>query len=99
MDNNSDYRTNIIGAGKVGCAISVDMDENAVHKTNSFFWDTKGNDVLEATVPPLYGAAGLPTLRGLLAESLLILKKTAFLFSVGLTLYTNVLLQKKICLN
>ena len=37
MDNKSDYRTNIIGAGEVGCAIPVDMDKSAIHKTNSFF--------------------------------------------------------------
>ncbi len=56
MDNKSDYRTNIIGAGEVGCAISVDMDKSAIHKTNSFFWDTKGNDALGTTALPFYGA-------------------------------------------
>ena len=56
MDKNSVYRKKIIGAGEVGCAISLGMDKNAVHKTNSFFWDTKGNDVLGATALPFYGA-------------------------------------------
>ena len=56
MEKNSAYRTNIIGAGEVGCAISVDLDKSSVHKTNSLFWDTKGNDVLGATALPLYGA-------------------------------------------
>lgn len=56
MDKNSELRTNIIGAGEVGSAISVDMDKNYVHKTNSFYWDTKGNDFLGAIVLPLYGA-------------------------------------------
>ncbi|QQZ60463.1 class I SAM-dependent methyltransferase [Paenibacillus sonchi] len=55
MDNNT-VRTNIIGAGEVGRAISVDMDKNAIHKTNSSFWDTKGNEILGATALPLYGA-------------------------------------------
>jgi SAM-dependent methyltransferase len=32
------------------------MDKNVIHKTNSLFWDTKGNDVLGATALPLYGA-------------------------------------------
>ncbi|MGO4697909.1 class I SAM-dependent methyltransferase [Paenibacillus sp. 2TAB26] len=32
------------------------MDKNAVYKTNSFYWDTKGNDFLGAIVLPLYGA-------------------------------------------
>jgi len=56
MDKNSVYRTNIIGAGEVGSAISVDMDKNVIHETNSLFWDTKGNDILGATALPLYGA-------------------------------------------
>lgn len=56
MDKNSGYRTNVIGAGEVGVAISVDMNTNAIHETNSLFWDTKGNDVLGATALPLYGA-------------------------------------------
>jgi len=56
MDNNSGNRTNIIGAGEVGVAVTVDMDKNAIHKTNSVFWDTKGSEVLGATSLPLYGA-------------------------------------------
>lgn len=56
MDKNSDYRPNIIGSGEVGCAISVDMDKERIHKTNCLFWDTKGNDVLGTTALPLYGA-------------------------------------------
>lgn len=56
MDKNSGYRTNVIGAGEVGVAISVDMDTNTIHETNSLFWDTKGNEVLGATALPLYGA-------------------------------------------
>ncbi|MCL6604680.1 MAG: class I SAM-dependent methyltransferase [Paenibacillus sp.] len=56
MDKNSVYRTNIIGAGEVGSAISVEMDKDSIHKTNSIFWDTKGNEILGATALPLYGA-------------------------------------------
>lgn len=56
MDKNSVNRTNIIGAGEVGSAISVDMNKASIHKTNSIFWDTKGNDILGATSLPLYGA-------------------------------------------
>ncbi|GAA0134521.1 class I SAM-dependent methyltransferase [Paenibacillus sp. YSY-4.3] len=56
MDKNSVNRTNIIGAGEVGSAISVDMDKDSIHKTNSNFWDTKGNEILGATSLPLYGA-------------------------------------------
>lgn len=32
------------------------MDKNTVYQTNSFYWDTKGNDTLGAIVLPLYGA-------------------------------------------
>ncbi|TGE34758.1 class I SAM-dependent methyltransferase, partial [Desulfosporosinus fructosivorans] len=32
------------------------MDKNSVYRTNSFFWDTKGNDILGATALPFYGA-------------------------------------------
>ena len=56
MNKNSVYRTSIIGAGEVGYAISADADKNSIHKTNSFFWDTKGNDILGATALPFYGA-------------------------------------------
>ncbi|MGN7356738.1 class I SAM-dependent methyltransferase [Paenibacillus sp. SAF-054] len=54
MDNHSN-RTNIIGAGEVGVAVTVEMDKNSIHTTNSSFWDTKGNEILGATSLPLYG--------------------------------------------
>ncbi|MDN4067937.1 class I SAM-dependent methyltransferase [Paenibacillus vini] len=56
MDKNSSYRTNVIGAGEVGRAVSVDMDNDSIHKTNVAFWDTKGNEILGATALPLYGS-------------------------------------------
>ena len=56
MDKISVNRTNIIGAGEVGSAISIDMDKDAIHQTNCLFWDTKGNDVLGTTALPKYGA-------------------------------------------
>jgi SAM-dependent methyltransferase len=56
MNKKPVYRTNIIGAGEVGVASTVDMDKSAVHQTNSLFWDTKGNDVLGTTALPFYGA-------------------------------------------
>ncbi len=56
MDKKSLNRTIIIAAGEVGVAISDDMDKNVVHKTNSLYWDTKGNDFLGAIVLPYYGA-------------------------------------------
>jgi len=56
MSKNGVNRSNIIGAGEVGRAISVDMDKNAVYKTNSFYWNSQGNDFLGAIVLPYYGA-------------------------------------------
>lgn len=56
MGKNSDHRTNIIGAGEVGYAVSVDMDKEAIHETNNLFWDTKGNDIIGTTALPFYGA-------------------------------------------
>jgi hypothetical protein len=59
MKINLKHRTNIIGAGEVGYATSIDMDKDNIHKTNSSFWDTKGNEVIGTTALPLYGAFNL----------------------------------------
>ncbi len=56
VEKNNGSRTNIIGAGEVGYAISVDEDKHTIYKTNSSFWDTKGNEVIGTTALPLYGA-------------------------------------------
>jgi 2-polyprenyl-3-methyl-5-hydroxy-6-metoxy-1,4-benzoquinol methylase len=56
MEKNSGYRTNIIGAGEVGRAVTVEMDTKAIHETNGVLWDTKGNDVIGTTALPKYGA-------------------------------------------
>lgn len=32
------------------------MDKNSVYKINSVYWNTKGNDFLEAIALPLYGS-------------------------------------------
>lgn len=56
MKKNPNHKINIIGAGEVGYAILVDMDKNNIHKTNSSFWDTKGNEVIGTTALPKYGA-------------------------------------------
>lgn len=56
MDKTPANRTNIIGAGEVGRAVSIDMDRDTIHQTNGFFWDTVGNDILGTTPLPKYGA-------------------------------------------
>ncbi len=56
VEKDPNHRTNIIGAGEVGCAISVDMDKTVIQKTNELFWDTKGNEVIGTTALPFYGA-------------------------------------------
>jgi len=82
------------------------MDKNAVYKTNSFYWDTKGSDFLGAIVLPFYGAfvseekcqlfgdvSGKKMLEVGCGNG-----QSAYLFSVGLILYINVLFQKIIYL-
>lgn len=54
--NDSNQRANIIGAGDVGFAMSVEMDKEWIHETNERFWSMFGNEVLGATSLPLYGA-------------------------------------------
>lgn len=56
MEKNSVNRSVIISSGEDGVSISEGIDKNVVHKTNSFYWDTKGNDFLRAIVLPYYGA-------------------------------------------
>lgn len=56
MGKDSKYRTNIIGAGETSYAIEAEPDKDAVHKTNTSFWDTKGSDLLGTTSLPKYGA-------------------------------------------
>lgn len=46
----------------------------------------------------IYAIGWTTDLEGTFSRIASYLKKTAYLFSVGLTLYTNVLLQKMICL-
>lgn len=56
MEKKSVIRSINNGAGEVGVSISEEMDNNVVRQTNSFYWDTKGNDFLRAIVLPYYGA-------------------------------------------
>lgn len=56
VKRNPNHRTNIIGAGEVGYGISIDLDKNNIHKMNSSFWGTKGNEVIGKTIFPNYGA-------------------------------------------
>ncbi|GIO84942.1 hypothetical protein J25TS5_18740 [Paenibacillus faecis] len=56
MDKHAVHRTNVIGAGEVGSAVTVSLDKDSIHQTNIHFWDTKGNEILGATALPLYGA-------------------------------------------
>lgn len=56
MEKNTDKRTNIIGAGEVGYAVSAELNESSIHQTNSQFWDTLGNEIIGTTALPFYGA-------------------------------------------
>lgn len=56
MGQRKTHKTNIIGAGEAGYAVSSDLNGDAVYAINRSFWDGKGNEILGATVLPLYGA-------------------------------------------
>ena len=56
MENQKNHRPNIIGADEVSGAVTIPVDSAAIHKINSSFWATKGNDALGTTALPLYGA-------------------------------------------
>ena len=49
-------RVNIIGAGQVSYAVSVDLEQEKMQKENQAFWNTIGNDVIGCTALPFYGA-------------------------------------------
>ncbi|MCR2805943.1 class I SAM-dependent methyltransferase [Paenibacillus soyae] len=55
MDEKSVNRLISNGGGEVGVAIPENMNKNVIHKTNSIYWDTKGNDFLKAITLPYYG--------------------------------------------
>lgn len=56
VEKDPNQRTNIIGAGEVGYAVSIEMDKSTVQNTNEHFWNTMGNDVVGTTALPHYGA-------------------------------------------
>jgi AraC-like DNA-binding protein/SAM-dependent methyltransferase len=56
VEKDHNQRTNIMGAGEVGYAVSVEMNQAAVHQTNELFWSVKGNEVVGTTALPHYGA-------------------------------------------
>lgn len=56
MKKNTVNRTSMVGDREVDCTMLIDMDKNSIHKTNSFFWDTKGGEVLGNTSLRFYGA-------------------------------------------
>lgn len=50
-----EMKKNIVGGKVLGQATNVDMNAVEVHKTNTEFWDTIGNDFLGATSLPIWG--------------------------------------------
>lgn len=56
MNRKSNGKTNIIGAGETGYAVSIDRDQDTIHKTNRVFWNSIGNDLLGTMTLPLYGS-------------------------------------------
>lgn len=56
LEDDPRRRTNIIGAGEMSYAVSIEMDKKSIMKVNNTFWDDKGNEVIGTTVMPKYGA-------------------------------------------
>lgn len=56
MNQKTNGKATIIGAGEAGYAISTDLKPNAIHTINRLFWDEKGNEALGTTALPFYGA-------------------------------------------
>ena len=55
MINSSVNRSNIIGGNEVQANTAV-FDKQALHETNTLFWDTRGSDLLGETSLPEYGS-------------------------------------------
>lgn len=48
-------RTNIIGAGEVSYAVSIELDQAGIQKKNGAFWGNLGNEVIGTTALPEWG--------------------------------------------
>lgn len=52
----SNQRKHIMGSRSGGYAVSIEMDQEAIHNTNEKFWDTLGTELVGGTALPDYGA-------------------------------------------
>lgn len=48
-------KKNIVGGSVLGTADDIEMDKYEVHRTNTAFWSTAGNELLGATALPAWG--------------------------------------------
>ena len=55
MNNSPVKKTSMVGTREIDTK-PANMEKDDVYKTNTFFWDTTGNEVLGATALPSYGA-------------------------------------------
>lgn len=56
MEKGSHQRKHIMGAKEGGYAISIEMDQEAIHQTNEKFWSVMGTESIGGTALPSYGA-------------------------------------------
>lgn len=56
MENGTKLRKNVMGSKESEYAVSIDMDQENIHKTNESFWDRVGNELIGCTALPHYGA-------------------------------------------
>jgi AraC-like DNA-binding protein len=56
IDMKNEEQRVIVGGHGDRYGITVDMDQEIIHRTNEQFWNTKGNDVIGCLALPLYGA-------------------------------------------
>lgn len=56
MENNSKQGISIIGGGDIGYALSIELNNDEIHRTNELFWDEYGNSAVGTTALPKYGA-------------------------------------------
>lgn len=56
MHNGTKHRETIRGSRDSEYAVSIDMDQENIHKTNESFWDSVGTELIGCTSLPNYGA-------------------------------------------
>ncbi len=56
LQNGVVRRKHFLGAKERGYAIAIDLEPEVIHKTNEYFWDSVGTELVGGTALPKYGA-------------------------------------------